>query len=211
MNKKLYLGVDVGTYETKGVLVDAKGIVYSQKSIKHEMTIPKPGWAEHSPDDVWWGDFVNIARQLLNDKDISPDQISSVAVSAIGPCMLPIDKDASPLYSGVLYGVDTRATEEIKYLNKKIGADKIFKFGGNALTSQSIGPKILWLKNNHFEIYNKAAKIVTSTTFIVQKLTDQCVIDHYTAANFTPLYDKSSLKWSNELSEEIIDLSLIHI
>ena len=33
MNKKLYLGVDVGTYETKGVLVDAKGIVYSQKSI----------------------------------------------------------------------------------------------------------------------------------------------------------------------------------
>ena len=42
MNKKLYLGVDVGTYETKGVLVDAKGIVYSQKSIKHEMTIPKP-------------------------------------------------------------------------------------------------------------------------------------------------------------------------
>ena len=117
MNKKLYLGVDVGTYETKGVLVDAKGIVYSQKSIKHEMTIPKPGWAEHSPDDVWWGDFVNIARQLLNDKDISPDQISSVAVSAIGPCMLPIDKDASPLYSGVLYGVDTRATEEINYLN----------------------------------------------------------------------------------------------
>ena len=163
--------------------------------------------AEHSPDDVWWGDFVNIARQLLNDKDISPDQISSIAVSAIGPCMLPIDKDASPLYTGVLYGVDTRATEEINYLNNKIGADKIFKFGGNALTSQSIGPKILWLKNNHFEIYNKAAKIVTSTTFIVQKLTDQCVIDHYTAANFTPLYDKSSLKWSNELSEEIIDIT----
>ena len=207
MNKKLYLGVDVGTYETKGVLVDAKGIVYSQKSIKHEMTIPKPGWAEHSPDDIWWGDFVNIARQLLNDKNISPDQISSVAVSAIGPCMLPIDKDASPLYSGVLYGVDTRATEEINYLNNKIGADKIFKFGGNVLTSQSIGPKILWLKNNHFEIYNKAAKIVTSTTFIVQKLTDQCVIDHYTAANFTPLYDKSTLKWSNELSEEIIDIT----
>ena len=41
----------------------------------------------------------------------------------------------------------------------------------------------------------------------VQKLTDQCVIDHYTAANFTPLYDKSTLKWSNELSEEIIDIT----
>ena len=65
----------------------------------------------------------------------------------------------------------------------------------------------MWLKNNHFEIYNKAAKIVTSTTFIVQKLTDQCVIDHYTAANFTPLYDKSKLQWSDELSKDMIDLS----
>ena len=207
MNKKLYLGIDVGTYETKGVLVDAKGVVYSQRSIKHEMTIPKPGWAEHSPEDVWWGDFVKITRQLLNNKDISPHQISSVAVSAIGPCMLPIDKDISPLYSGVLYGVDTRATEEINYLNLKIGEDKIFKFGGNALTSQSIGPKILWLKKNHFEIYNKASKIVTSTTFIVQKLTGKCVIDHYTAANFSPLYNKSTLNWSNELSEDIIDIT----
>ena len=124
MNKKLYLGVDIGTYETKGVLVDATGVVHSQKSIKHEMIIPKSGWAEHSPEEVWWGDFVNIARQILNDTDIFPDQISSVAVSAIGPCMLPIDKDVSPLYSGVLYGVDTRATEEINYLNRKIGEIK---------------------------------------------------------------------------------------
>ena len=207
MKKKLYLGVDVGTYETKGVLVDSKGVVHNSAAIKHEMIIPKPGWAEHSPQDVWWGDFVLITKKLLNKKNISSNQIASVAVSAIGPCMLPIDEDTSPLYSGVLYGVDTRATNEIKMLNKIIGEEKIFKFGGNVLTSQSIGPKILWLKKNHPEIYNNAKKIVTSTTFIVQKLTGECVIDHYTAANFTPLYDKSKFKWSNELSKDIIDIS----
>ena len=51
--KKLYLGVDIGTYETKGVLVDHEGNIYNQASIKHEMIVPKPGWAEHSPKDVW--------------------------------------------------------------------------------------------------------------------------------------------------------------
>ena len=45
---------------------------------------------------------------------------------------------------------------------------------------------------------------------IVQKLTDQCVIDHYTAANFTPLYDKSNFKWSSEISKNIIDITKHH-
>ena len=38
--------------------------------------------------------------------------------------------------------------------------EKIFNFGGNALTSQSIGPKILWLKTHHPDIYQKAEKIL---------------------------------------------------
>ena len=65
MVKKLYLGVDIGTYETKGVLVDKKGNIYNQAFVKHEMIVPKPGWAEHSSKDVWWGDFVKITKQLL--------------------------------------------------------------------------------------------------------------------------------------------------
>ena len=207
MVKKLYLGVDVGTYETKGVLVDIEGVIHNQASIKHEMIVPNPGWAEHDPIDVWWGDFVKISKKLLNKKTILPNQIACVAVSAIGPCMLPIDINTKPLYPGILYGVDTRATKEINFLNKSIGEEKIFNFGGNTLTSQSIGPKILWLRNNHPEIYEEADKIITSTTFIVQKLTDNCVIDHYTAANFTPLYDKSNLKWSEKLSNGITHTS----
>ena len=80
MVKKLYLGVDIGTYETKGVLVDHEGNIYNQASIKHEMIVPKPGWAEHSPKDVWWGDFVKITKQLLKKKDIFPEQITTFLI-----------------------------------------------------------------------------------------------------------------------------------
>ena len=100
--------------------------------------------------------------QESNNGYLTNDLIESVAVSAIGPCMLPVDKDVNPLYSGVLYGIDTRAKEEINYINRIIGEDEIFEFGGNTLTSQSIGPKILWLKNNYPEIYKKSDKIVTN-------------------------------------------------
>ena len=206
MADRLYLGIDIGTYESKGVLTDFKGKVYGQAAVKHEMLVPKPGWAEHDAVDVWWGDFIRITKKLLSQSGVSSKQIASVAVSAIGPCMLPIDQDTNPLCSGVLYGVDTRASEEINYLNNLIGEKAIFDFGGNVLTSQSIGPKILWLKNQHPVIFEKTHKIVTSTTFIVQKLTGQCVIDHYSAANFTPFYDKSKLKWNESLLPGVIEI-----
>ena len=47
------IGIDVGTYETKGVLVDNKGLVVSEARRKHKMLIPKPGWAEAWVVSAW--------------------------------------------------------------------------------------------------------------------------------------------------------------
>ena len=155
MTEKYYLGIDIGTYETKGVLVNVKGEVIAQSAKKHEMIIPQSGWAEHRPNEDWWGDFTFVSNELINKSGCNPKDIKAVSASTIGPCMLPVDKDGEPLMNAVLYGVDTRAYKEIDYLNNNIGEEKIFKFNGNALTSQQVGPKILWLKNNRPEIFNK--------------------------------------------------------
>ncbi len=88
---------------------------------------------------------------------------------------------------------------------RRSGRTRILDRCGNALTSQSVGPKILWLKKNRPEIFRKAAKIVTSTTYLVQKLTGECVIDHYSAANFSPLYVIDRKGWSTELAPDIIE------
>jgi xylulokinase len=95
---------------------------------------------------------------------------------------------------------------EIEELTRQIGADRILDRCGNALTTQSVGPKILWLQKNRPEHFEKAAKIVTSTTYLVQKLTGECVVDHYSAANFSPLYEIDVKGWSNALAPDIIDL-----
>lgn len=195
------LGIDIGTYESKGVIADAQGRIIASASRGHEMIIPRPGWAEHRADEDWWGDFITITGQLLSLSDIDPKLIGAVACSAIGPCMLPVDKEGKPLMNGVLYGVDTRASSQIEQLNQEIGEQTILKRCGNALTSQSVGPKILWLRQTRPDIFKKTAKILTSTSYLTFKLTGNYVIDHYTAANFSPFYDISRQDWQFDLAQ----------
>ncbi|HCQ64143.1 MAG TPA: carbohydrate kinase [Rhodobacteraceae bacterium] len=199
------LGIDIGTFESKGVLVDGSGRIVASAAQPHEMIVPQAGWAEHRPDEDWWGDFRTITAALLAESGVDPAEIVCVATSAIGPCMLPVDAEGRPLMNGVLYGVDTRSAAEIEALTARIGEDTILDRCGNALTSQAVGPKILWLKNARPKLFEKTAKVLTSTSYIVHKLTGEYVIDHYTAANFAPLYDVGTLDWTQDLADDIIE------
>ena len=203
---KLTLGIDIGTYETKGVLVDQTGEIHAQAARAHKMLVPKPGWAEHNPEEDWWGDFVFICKTLLSESGVDASQIKAIACSAIGPCMLPVDANGDPLMNGVLYGVDGRAESEVRELSERIGEETIIARCGNALTSQSVGPKILWLKRHRPEIFSKTSYILGSTSFIVMRLTGEVVIDHYTAANFSPLYDVTTQSWVDDLADDIVPL-----
>jgi xylulokinase len=200
------LGIDIGTFESKGVLVDADGQIAATATRAHKMLVPRPGWAEHRADEDWWADFVAITRELLATSGLDPADIRAVAASAIGPCMLPVDAAGTPLMNGILYGVDTRATAQIAELNAAIGADRIFATCGNALTSQSVGPKILWFRQTHPELFARTAKVLTATSYLTWKLTGDYVIDHYTAANFSPLYDVNRLAWTDHLAPGILPL-----
>ncbi len=201
---RVTLGVDIGTFESKGVIADEQGSVLALATRPHEMLVPQPGWAEHRPDQDWWGDFVAIVRELLATSGVDPAAIAAVATSAIGPCMLPVDADGRPLMNGVLYGVDTRASAQIAALNARWGEERIVRISGNALTSQMVGPKILWLRETHPELFARTATVMSSTSYLVLRLTGERTIDHYTAANYAPLYDVAQLGWSDELADGII-------
>ena len=200
------LGIDVGTYESKAVLVDGQGRIVGRASRPHEMIVPRPGWAEHRPDEDWWSDLAYLTRAVLDEAGIAPGDVGAVGCSAIGPCMLPVDAHGRPLMNAVLYGVDGRAVREIAELSGRIGEDVLLDRCGNPLTTQSVGPKILWLKRNRPELYARTAKVLTSTSYLVFRLTGEYVIDHFTAANFTPLYVVDALDWSSELADDVIGL-----
>jgi xylulokinase len=200
-----FIGVDIGTFESKGVLVAADGRIVARAMHPHKMIVPQPGWAEHRAEEDWWGDFTRLTRRLLADSGIDPAEVKAVAASAIGPCMLPLDAEGRPLCNGVLYGVDTRAAEEIEQLTASIGRETLLARCGNALTSQSVGPKILWLKHKRPELYAQARMFLSATPYITYRLTGEFVMDHFTAAGFTPLYDAAANAWNPDFAEGIVD------
>lgn len=201
----LLLGVDIGTYSAKGVLCTPGGEVLAEATIEHGLSLPRPGWAEHDPDAIWWGEFVGLTRQLLGE-GFRGEDIGGVAVSAIGAAMLPVDAEGRPLRQGILYGIDTRASEEIAWLNGHFGEAPMFDLGGMALTSQAIGPKILWIKRREPAVYAAAHTFLSASSYMVFRLTGETVMDVHTASYYNPLFDLRHLRWDPRFAGPIVDL-----
>lgn len=206
MTDQFLLGVDIGTYESKGALVDVSGRVIASATVGHGVDMPNPGWAEQDADKVWWHDFVELCQKLLQKSSVDPKRITGIGASAIAPCVLPLDRDGNPLRPGILYGIDTRASEEIIELEQVLGRDRIFENSGVHLTSQQTGPKILWLCRHEPEVWAKTEMLLTASGYLAYKLTGEYTLDYYTATTYAPMLDTKKLCWSEEMSEPIVSL-----
>lgn len=204
MPGELLLGIDVGTYSSKGVLCTPAGEVLETQVVEHDLSLPRSGWAEQDADAVWWSDVVQLCRAMTSGRYRGED-VGAVAVSAIGPCLLPVDEEGRPLRPGILYGIDTRASDEIVWLNERFGEGAMFDLGGMALTSQAIGPKILWLRNNEPDVFERTHKVLTASSYLVHRLTGEYVIDRHTGAHFNPLVDISTLEWDTRFADPIVE------
>ena len=209
MGKKMnecFLGLDIGTGSSKAAIVDIEGNVLCQASVPHEMSMPQPGWFEQDADRTWWGDFVLLCRKLLGNLQHPKESIKGVAVSTIGPCVLPVDKAGTPLRPGILYGIDTRAGKEIREIEEKLGKEVIFAKTGQDLSSQSCCPKILWIRKNEPEVWQKTSKILTASGYLVYKLTGRYTLDIYSAIGFAPIFDIEKRTWDPSLAGFIMEM-----
>src|SRR5688572_7310807 len=134
--KSLLLGIDVGTYSSKAVLATFEGQVVASATVPHGISTPAPGFVEQDADAVWWHDVKALCRQLLANTAFSAQDIAAVAVSAIGPCLVPLDERGRALRPAILYGVDVRAKIEVEELNNEIGQATILEHSLMALSSQ---------------------------------------------------------------------------
>jgi len=199
-------GVDVGTSETKGVLVDEHGAVVARAAAPNRMDVPHPGYAEHDAESQWWRNFCQVVREMLDATDLPASAIEAVACSGIGPCVLPVDRSMNPLRPAILYGVDTRAAEQVERFNRQFGRDALLARCGNLLTSQSAGPKVQWVKDSEPDVFEGAAMFHTSQSFVVAKLTGEHVMDHLTAAYWAPFYDISAREWNEDWASRVVPI-----
>ena len=198
----LLLGVDIGTSHSKGVLVRPDGTLLAQTAREHATATPRPGHVEHDALAVWWADFTALTAELLA-RVPAGERVGAVGVSGIGPCLLPTDADGAPLRPAILYGVDTRAGAQIAAQRARYGDRRVMERCGSPLTSQAVGPKLAWLREEEPEVYRRTRRWFMASSHLAYRLTGAYVLDHHSASQCTPLYDLRSGAWIEEWCEEI--------
>jgi len=195
------LGVDMGTGSTKGVLARPEGSVVATAARTHAMSLPRSGWAEMDAEVDWWQDVVEVVNELAGQA--TDGQVAGLCVCGLGPCLLVADADSRPLRQGILYGIDTRATAEISELNRRYGERAIQERCGKALTSQAVGPKLLWVRHHEPEVWKRTRRWYSSHSYVVARLTGEYVLDHHTASQCDPMYDLAANDWNHDWAEEL--------
>jgi|SRR5665647_2446572 len=198
---EVLLGIDIGTSSTKGVLATPDGHIVASARREHSLSTPRPGWAEADAESVWWAEVVGISRQLMAAADNC--RVMGVCVSGVGPCLLLCDEALRPLRPAILYGIDMRATDEIEELDRRFGGHRIVERGGTALSTQAVGPKMLWVQRHEPEVWDRATGWYNSSSFVVARLTGEYVLDHHTASQCDPLYDIRNRTWCQDWAEDV--------
>lgn len=193
------LGIDIGTYSSKGVLVRENGEVAASHVVEHTLEVPHPGWAEHDAEAAWWQDFITITGALIQKSGARPEEIEAAGFSAISSAVLPIDADGRPLRKAILYGIDTRASREVDELQAVIDADDKLRRQGVVLSSQSSAPKVLWIRRHEPEVWRRTHLIVNATGFLLHRLTGEATIDVYDATTYAPFVDVETLRYAPDL------------
>jgi xylulokinase len=189
------LGVDIGTSSTKGVIAHADGAVLATAQRPHRTDYPQPGFVEHDAEQVWWKDFTEIVTELLPQAD---GPIRGVSVSGIGATTLPADADGNPLRSAILYGIDTRAGDEIEELIERYGEDEIVERSLSRISHQSIGPKLMWLQRHQPEVWERTEQLLMANSFIIERLTGEYTLDSISASFCIPMFDPRTRTWVDE-------------
>ncbi|MGD7788223.1 FGGY-family carbohydrate kinase [Propionibacteriaceae bacterium Y1700] len=187
----MFIGVDVGTSSTKGVLVSADGALVASATREHEVLRPATGHVESDPAQ-WWNEFCDIARELTPQAE---QPIEAVGVSGMGPCVLVTDENDEPLRPAILYGVDMRAVDQIEALNAELGAEEVLQRCGSALSTQAVGPKLRWIAEHEPEVWARTRRLYMPSSWLARQLTGVYVLDHHSASQAVPLHDTHTRDW----------------
>lgn len=183
------MGIDIGTYSSKGVIIDGAGTVVERASVRHDMENPAPGFYEQDAEAVWWHDFCTLSRELLQRGSVLPEQIKAVGASTLGADCLPVDRACRPLRKAILYGIDARCMGEIDELTRYYGPERTKELFGRPMCSGDVAAKILWVKRHEPEIFERTYKFLTGSSYLAAKLTGNYVIDRFLGtAAFRPFY-----------------------
>ena len=190
-----FCGLDVGTSGVKAVVMDEKGKIAASSYEGYVLELKSDGTRDLSPGEMW-----DKTKKVLKDVAAVCKNISALAVSTFGEAFVLADERGNPLSEVMIY-TDRRGEKEYFEAIKSASDKEIAQICGLSLSPVYSLSKILYLKQNRPEIYEKAKYLLLMEDFIYFKLTGEAVTDH-SLAHRTMLYDITKRQWSDTLLEK---------
>lgn len=168
------LSVDVGTSSTKTVLFDTDFNVVATAREKYGTLYPHHGWAEQPPEQ-WWDALAKNTKAMIDESGIDSSEIVAVGIDAFSTTVVPVGADGEALRPGLIW-MDRRATKQADWLRDNLGKET-WEINGNISDAGNPAPKIMWIKENEPEVYEKTHMFLHANGYLVHKLTGEYSMD----------------------------------
>lgn len=189
--KNYLLGVDIGTTSTKAVLFNRTGKVICQHAVEYPLHTPVPGAAEQNPEEILRAVKTSIS-ETMKKSTITKEELLLVSFSAAMHSLIAMDDEGRPLTNSITWA-DQRSEPWANKLKRENG-HQIYLRTGTPIHPMSPLAKIIWLKNDHADLFEKTAKFISIKEYVFKDFFGAYLID-YSIASATGLFNLEDLDW----------------
>ncbi|AWB89555.1 glycerol kinase GlpK [Salinibacterium hongtaonis] len=202
------LAIDQGTTSSRAMIFDHSGDVVSAGQREHRQILPRAGWVEHDPMEIW-GNVREVIGLALAKADLTRHDICAVGITNQRETAIVWDKNTGkPVYNAIVWQ-DTRTQSIIDRLAEDGGLDRFIEATGLPLSTYFSATKIAWILENVEGARERAENgdllFGTPDTWVLWNLTGGrrggVHATDVTNASRTLLLDLHTLQWRDDILE----------
>ena len=204
----VYLGIDVGTSGTKTLAMREDGAILAKDTVEYPLSTPKPGWSEQDPEH-WWQATVSTVQSVLAAGGIAPGDVKGIGLSGQMHGSVFLDADHNVIRPALLWN-DQRTQAECDEIESRAGGrSALIEMVSNPALTGFTAPKILWLRNNEPQNFEKTTQVLLPKDYVRFRLTGEFATE-VSDASGTLLLDVKNRKWCQPLLDTLqLDSSLL--
>lgn len=191
-----YLAIDLGTTGCRSILFDERLNAIGSAYEEYGLITPKETWVEQDAR-LWWEMTLRTAKLAIANSGIDAKDILGISVSSQGITLVPVDREFTPLCNALSW-LDVRAETQTEKIRSDYSEKEFFNITGKKILSSYTLPKLLWLKENMPDVFEKAWKFLMPMDFLIAKLTGNAYTDHSMASG-TLAYDLKNGCWKEDI------------
>jgi glycerol kinase len=141
------IAIDQGTTSTRAIVFDVSGSVVSVGQKEHAQLLPRAGWVEHDPMEIW-ASVREVIGQALSRASLTRHDIDAIGITNQRETTIVWDRNTGkPVYNAIVWQ-DTRTQPIVDRLARDGGTNRFAETTGLPLSTYFAGTKIAWILEN---------------------------------------------------------------